>query len=286
VFGRLVVRAALKNATVTTTITLYANLDRIDIRNELEKEPTVEKQELDFAFPFGVPNRAYRFEAPGAIVTPGSEQRPGAGQAVTAVRHFVDIFNDEFGVTLSQADSGLVEFGHRTTAEDPLEPDPSNSTVLALALQNCLDWHEAVRDQAGISHFVFRYSLRGHAGGFDPAAAVHFGWEDNNELLTTPLPANQKGDLPGGAHSFVQVMPDNAVLAGFKVAEEDGLIARLWECAGRDTTASVSLAGLGRVQRARQTDLLEEDEESLTIADGGVAVSLRARGLAAARLVL
>jgi alpha-mannosidase len=286
VFGRLIVRAALKSITLMTTITLYANLDRIDIRNELEKEPTAEKQEVDFAFPFGVPDRHYRFEAPGAIVTPGDEQRPGAGQAVTAVRHFVDTFNDQFGVTLSQADSGLVEFGHRTTGEDPLEPDPSNSTVLALALQNAFDWHEAVRDQAGITHFVFRYSLRGHAGGFDPAAAVRFGGEDNNELLTVPLPAGQAGDLPGDAHSFVQVTPDNAVLAGFKVAEEDGLIARLWECAGRDTTASVSLAGLGRIQEARQTDLLERDKESLTVAQGGVAVQLRARGLAAARFAL
>jgi alpha-mannosidase len=249
---------------------------------------------MDFAFPFGVPHRQYRFEAPGAIVTPGSEQRPGAGQAVTAVRHFVDIFNDEFGVTLSQTDSGLVEFGHRTTAEDPLEPEPSNSTVLALALQNCMDWHEAVRDQAGITHFVFRYSLRGHAGGFDPAAAVRFGWEDNNELLVASLPAGQagqarslpKGNLPGDAHSFVQVTPDNAVLAGFKVAEEDGLIVRLWECAGRDVTALVSLAGLGRIQGARQTDLLERDRESLTVTEGGVAVRLRARGLAAARLVI
>jgi alpha-mannosidase len=115
---------------------------------------------------------------------------------------------------------------------------------------------------------------------------VRFGGEDNNELLTVPLPAGQAGDLPGDAHSFVQVTPDNAVLAGFKVAEEDGLIARLWECAGRDTTASVRLAGLGRVQEARQTDLLERDRESLTVAQGGVAVQLQARGLAAARFVL
>ena len=286
VFGRLSVRAALKNTTVTTTITLYANLDRVDIRNEVEKLPTSEKQELDFAFPFQVPGRHYRFEAPGAVVTPGAEQRPGAGQAVTAVRHFVDVFNDEFGVTLSQADSGFVEFGHRTTAEDPLEPDPANSTVLALALQNCIDWHEAVRDQAGVTHFVFRYSLRGHGGGFDAAAAVRFGWEDNNELLAATLPAGQPGGLPGDAHSFAQVTPDNVVLAGLKVAEEDGLIARLWECAGQDTTAEVSIPGLGAPQRVWQTDLLERDGAALTVIDGGAALAVRARGLTAVRLVL
>jgi alpha-mannosidase len=303
VFGQLIVHAALKNTQVTTTITLYANLDRVDIRNEVEKLPTTEKQELDFAFPFHVPGRQYRFEAPGVIVTPGADQRPGAGQAVTAIRHFVDVFNDEFGVTLSQADSGLVEFGHRTTAEDPLEPDPNNSTVLALALENCIDWHEAVRDQAGVTHFVFRYSLRGHAGGFDPAAAVRFGWEDNNELLAVPLPAGEEGDgsaepsgrasgrwlaevLPADTHSFVQATPDNVVLTGVKVAEEDGLIARLWECAGQDVTVSVHTSGLGSLRAARQTDLLERDGEALTVADGQVTVPVRARGLATVRFLL
>gem|GEM_PF-647019 len=284
-FGQLIVRAALKNTAVTTTITLYANLDRVDIRNEVEKLPTVEKQELDFAFPFQVPHRQYRFEAPGAIVAPGVDQRPGAGQAVTAVRHFVDVFNDEFGVTLSQADSGLIEFGHRTTAEDPLEPDPGNSTVLALALENCLDWHEAVRDQAGVTRFVFRYSLRGHGGGFDPLAAMRFGWEDNNELLSVTLPDGQEGDLPPDKHAFLEVAPDNVVTTSFKVAEEEGLIVRLWECAGRDTPAVVRVSGLGSLRAARQTDLLERDVEPLPTTAEEAHVRVRARGLATVRLL-
>jgi alpha-mannosidase len=288
VFGQLVVRAALKNTRVTTTITLYAYVDRVDIENEVEKEPTIEKQELDFAFPLRIPDREYRFEAPGAIITPGVDQRAGAGQAVTAVRHFVDVFNDEFGVTLSQADSGLVEFGHRTTAEDPLAPDPTNSTVLALALENCIDWHESIRDQAGASHFVFRYSLRGHAGGFDPAAAVRFGWEDNNELLGRPIGegARGQGDLPPSVHSFLSVTPDNVIVTAFKVAEEEGLIVRLWECAGRDTEAVVRVSGLGALRGIWLTDLLERDEKPLPVADGQVTIRIPARGLVAIRLLL
>lgn len=284
-FGQLIVRAALKNTKVTTTITLYTNLDRVDIRNEVEKLPTSEKQELDFAFPFRVSGRQYRFEAPGAIITPGAEQRPGAGQAVTAVRHFVDVFNDEFGVTLSQADSYLVEFGHRTTAEDPVEPDPTNSTVLSLALGNAIDWNEVTRDQAGATHFTFRYSLRGHGGGFDPVAAVRFGGEDNNELLAVPLPPAQQGDLPPDAHSFVQVEPAHAILTTLKVAEEEGLIVRLWECAGEEATASVKASGLGSLRAARRTDLLERDGDILPVADSAAALSVRKRGLAAARLL-
>ncbi len=284
VFGRLIVRAEMKNARVTSTITLYGGLDRVDIVNELEKVPTSEKQELDFAFPFQVPGRQVRYEGPGAIIDPRADYIPGAGLAVTAVRHFVDVFNDEYGVTLSQADTGIVEFGHRTTTEDPQAPDLSNGTVLAMALDNYLDWNEANRNQNGQTHFVFRYSLRGHGGGFDPLAAVRFGWEDNNALEAVALPAGQRGDLAAGAHSFLAV-GDGAVLFTLKVAEEEGLIARLWECTGREATATLTPAGLGALVAARETDLLERDRRALAVSGGQVAVPVRARGLATVRLL-
>ncbi|MCJ7736203.1 MAG: glycosyl hydrolase-related protein, partial [Anaerolineae bacterium] len=286
VFAEVIVRSALKNTNVVSTITLYAQHDRVDLRNELEKAVTSEKQELDFAFPFSVPDRQYRFEAPGAIITPGDDQLPGSGQAVTAVRHFVDVFNSDYGVTLSQADSGLVEFGHRTTTEDPVEPDMSNSTVFAMALDNTFDWNEAIRDQAGDTHFVFRYSLCGHAGNFDPVAAVRFGWDDNNALLSVPLPAGQQGVLPADAHGFVSISKANVVLAGLKTAEEDGLILRLWECAGDDTTAVVSLEGLGPLATARCTDLMEHDLADLMVTGNAVEVNVSARGVTTIRLIL
>ena len=252
VFAELRVRTSLKNAELRTTITLYANIGRVDFRNDLEKRPTSERQELDFAFPFAVPDRRYHFEAPGAVVEAGRDQLPGAGQAVTVVRHFVDVSNDDFGVTLSQADSFVVEFGHRTTLEDPLEPDPTNSTVLALALDNVIDWDESTRDQAGIDRFCFRYALRGHDGGFDPVAAVHFGWEDNNELLTEWLAKGQIGNLPAGSHGFVAVEPDGAVLTTLKIAEDEGFVPGCGSAPGRPRRRCSMSAGSAREVVSRQ----------------------------------
>lgn len=288
VFAELRVRASLKNSELRTTITLYANIDRIDIRNDLEKRPTSERQELDFAFPFAVPDRRYRFEAPGAIIEAGRDQLPGAGQAVTVVRHFVDVSNDDFGVTLSQADSLVVEFGHRTTLEDPLQPDPANSTVLALALDNVIDWNESIRDQSGSDRFVFRYALRGHEGRFDPVAAVRFGWEDNNELLAVRLAPGERGGLPAGGHGFVAVEPSGSVLTALKVAEDAGLVARIWDCSGQETAAKLDVGGLCQemqIAKAWQTDLLECDREELSFRDGQVTLRLPAKGIATTRFI-
>jgi len=285
VLGRLHTCTWLKNTEVRSTITLYAGLDRVDICNRVHKAVTTEPQEMDFAFPFAVPDHRYRLEAPGAVLDPQRDFLPGAGLAVLAVRHFVDVFNDEFGVTLSQADSGFVQLGHRTSREDLESVDMGRSTVLALAMQNCFDKTEAALDQGGVSDFTFRYSLQGHGAGFAAARAVRFGWEDNNELLVAESAGGAVGALPEDVHAFVSVEPDNVILTCLKVAEEEGLIVRLWECAGQETQAVVRPRGLGALVRAYSTDLLERDAKPLSVVGGEVAVRVPARGMAALRLI-
>jgi alpha-mannosidase len=286
IFGQVMVQANFQKISLKTTYRLYNNLDRVDITNDLEKEPTGEQQELDFFFPFNVQNPQMRYEAPAAIIEPRKDHLEGAGLAVTAVRHFVDVFNDQHGITLSQADSFLVEFGHRTTQEDPKFPDTSNGTIIALALGNLLDWKENFHDQGGERNFTFRYSLRGHEGGFDPSRDVHFGWEDNNEMVAVPLKGIKNGILPKDQHSFVSVTPSNVILTCMKSAEEEGIILRLWECGGVDTIAQVNITGLENIRKAWLTDLLERNLDRLSIKSGIVEVPIKGSGLATVRLIM
>jgi alpha-mannosidase len=280
----LIVTAQMKDTLVKSTITLYTHMDRVDICNEVIKKATEERQQVDFAFPFHVPEREFRIEYPGVILNPESEMRPGAGLSSAVVRHFVDVFNREYGVTFAMADSFAIQFGHRTTTEDPQALDAS-ATVLALAMGNIYDANEAIRDQAGVEQLVFRFSLRGHVGGFDAATAVRFGWEGNNPLEVTALTGGQGGVLPAFAHSFAAVEPETAILAGMKVAEEEGLIARIWECAGSGDAANVRLSIPYSPSGAVLTDHLERDREQLDIQDGLVKLPLRPRGLSTTRFI-
>ncbi len=286
VFASLVVQAEIGTGVrIKTTITLYAELDRVDIRNEVEKQPTSERQELDFYFPFNVPGRTYHYEAPGAIIEAGKDHLPGAGLSALTVRHFVDVSNAEYGVTLSPVDSFLVEFGHRTTTEDVQKIDPGNSTLLVHALGNIFDSGEAIRDQGGDSHFVFRFSLQGHAGAFDPVKAVHFGWESNNELLAVEVKGGTSGVLPPTACSFMKVNPANAILATLKPAEENGLIARLWECAGAATPVKIEPAKALAVTAGISTDHMERDQAPLDLDEGAISVPVTPRGVTSLRMV-
>ena len=283
-FAQMVVRSRLRNIQLTTTITLYAHLDRVDIQNDIEKVATGEREELAFVFPFNVPNRQYRIEMPGAIVTPAEDQLPGAGQAISAVRHFVDVYNNDYGVTLTMADSGLVEFGHRTSMEDPQAPDSDNSTVLAIALGNWINWREVTRDQAGQTDFTFRYSLCGHEAGFDPVRALRFSWQDNNELQATPVPEVTNGTLPDDRHAFVSVYPDHVVLSCMKPGEENGLVARAWAFGKNEEMVRLNFAGLGAPVTAQTTDLLERDQQDLALNGSSVELPVRSYSLATCRL--
>ena len=285
-FAQLVVRTQTQAVNVTTTITLYAHLDRIDLHNEVEKEPGTEKEELGFVFPFQVPDRRYRVESPGAIITAGDDQLPGAGQAITAVRHFVDVSNDDYGVTLTMAESGFVEFGHRTSLEDPQAPDPTNSTLVVPVLGNWINWGEVTRDQAGQRQFTFRFGVAGHDGGFDAVQALHTGWEANLPLEAATLsPAGEDASL-GPVHSFGAVESDQALLSCLKVGEEGDLIARVWAFAGRPVDAVLPVDGLGAVAAARLTDLLERDGGPLPVEAGAVTLPVQAGGITTCRLIV
>lgn len=283
-FAQLIVETHVQQIKCKTTYTLYPHVDRIDICNELEKEPSSERQEIDFVFPFRAPGCEAVYEAPGAVIRPGLDHLKGAGHNLYPIRHFVEIFTPEYGITLSQRESFLVEFGHRTTFEDPTQPDLSGGTLFIPVIENVIDSQECIRDQGGCRHFKFRFSIQCHAGRFDPLKAIRFGSESCSDLLIIPVTGNGNASLPPDEHSFIRVSPDHVLLAYLKLAEEDGLIARLWECQGKPTQASLALSELYKLHSAQATDLLEIDQASLNVSNNQIHLPVKGYGISSIRL--
>ena len=287
VVGTIVITSAGAGIELTSRISLYEGLDRIDIENRVHKPVCLEPEELYFAFPLNVPGRRYKLEQPGAIITPGDiplggQQRPGSGQVCHAVRHFIDVYNDAFGVTLSQVEAGLVQFRRVGAGEAPREPGPG-SAILSLALGDVINYREVSHDQGGVTDFTFRYSLRPHDGGFEPATAVRFGAEVSNPVLTTLA-------VPGSAgRSLVRVSPPEVLLVELKVADEGpqrGLIARLWNTGADGVRANLTFTGPTHVRTAWLTDLVERDRCRLPVSeDETVSVQVPGQGYASIRVV-
>ena len=84
--------------------------------------------------------------------------------------------------------------------------------------------------------------------------------------------------------SFCQVDKPNVMLLTLKRAEDgDGIIVRLIETEGQETTARVRLPQL-TINRAYRTNLVEENEGELTSTPHEVAVPVKAFGISTIRL--
>ncbi len=262
---------------ITQTVLLYHDLKRIDFALDLVKSPSgrtcrmpnasvLNKESVYVALPFAVPDFRFHHELPGAVAEPIRDQFEGSCTAYYAARHFADVANDRFGVTVSCPDASLFEYGHPRSCLIPGGQEsqfervmqyPANSRMYLYLMDNMFDVN--IRwDQQGPARF--EYSIRSHEGGWQRGKADQFGWDVLNPLIAKVVTGKKKGALPA-ASSFVRIEPPNVICSTIKPAEANGVgfIARFNETQGAATTATVALPFLGKITAAVETDLLEND---------------------------
>lgn len=267
VLARVKVTSTIDEIRLTTFITLYADLDRIDFDFRIHKPVTTVEQRLTHVFPVLAPGAVERIETTGAVLRPSlspvGDLLPGADPNRFAVQGFIDASLPQGpGVTIA-----------------PLEAFALRRDLDGLsfeALGNDQNYKESGHDQNGETDFRFSYSLRSHAAAFDQADAV--AW---SRAAATPLLA-AAGRLRGALIPGVEIDPRRAIVTAWKAADGDGLILRLWETAGETAPLVVRLHGF---KSAVATDLLERDLHALPVTSGQVSVDLRAHGFAAIRLL-
>ena len=126
--------------------------------------------------------------------------------------------------------------------------------VLRLTLLRSPTWPDPDADQG---HHHFHYALYPHAGTWKDALTVRHGWEYDYPLQAVVTTAHA-GSLPA-EHSFASVSPENVVLTAVKKAEDaNGLIFRVYEWAGKETTAEFHVPP--GATGATVTNLMEQPE--------------------------
>jgi hypothetical protein len=287
------------------TVVLYRDIKRIDFILDMVKAPSgrdyqsvnlQNKEAVYVALPFSIPDFKIHQELPGAVVEPIRQQFVGSGTSYYAVRHFADISNSRYGVTVSSPDVSLIEYGGpraqpiaRSVGVKDFESIleyPKNSSMYLYLLNNMYDCN-ILLDQRGPLRFA--WSIRSHGGDWRAGEADHFGWEIHNPLLPELIAGRKSGPLPSTS-SLLSVDQPNIVCTTIKPAEANGsgLILRFHETQGVSTTGRVSLSFLRNITSAHETSLLEEDRPTkLDIQNGNeLSLSLRPFGLETIRVVM
>jgi alpha-mannosidase len=175
-------------------VRIYAGLDRVDLINEIDKAQELQPEGVYFAFPFQVPGGQPRIDVPFGVVRPEKDQLPGANRNYYCVQRWVDVSNDDFGITWVTLDAPMLQFhpfriigrGRGCLPEASMMFDKTPDGVPDFWLRS-IDpgtffyswvmtnhWETNYRAyQEGPHRFV--YSLITHRGGFDPVAAQRLG---------------------------------------------------------------------------------------------------------------
>jgi hypothetical protein len=219
---------------LTREIRVHALRNYVEIINTVDKLPVRAKEGLHFGFAFDVPGGVMRMDVPWGVVRPELDQIPGACKNWFTVQRWVDISNDDCGVTWTTPDAPLVEVGGLTanlvgSLADPrawLERVEPSQTVYSWAMNN--HWHTNYRaEQEGPT--VFRYLIWPHDGPCSPHLAARLGVETSQPLLVMPARAEAPKTPP------LKPISMSGMATAFKPSEDGrAWILRLFGASGKD----------------------------------------------------
>lgn len=245
-------------------ISLYADLDRVDVHNAIDWHES--HILLKAAFPLSASGPEATYEIPyGTIARPTTRNNrfEAAKFEVPALR-WADLGDEQHGFSL------INESKYGYDAKD---------NVLRISLLRSPTWPDPDADRG---HHSFSYSLYPHAGDWKHALTVRRGYEFNYKLAAEPV-APHAGPLPT-SRSFVGVKQDHVVLTAFKKAEdENAILLRFYEWAGE--SGNVELTIPKEATAAELTNLMEKSEQKhLTLDNGHVTVPVHPYEIVSVRL--
>jgi alpha-mannosidase len=220
-------------------ISLYANLDRVDIANDVDWHET--HILLKAAFPLAASSTQATYEIPyGSIQRPTTRNNSweSAKFEVPAMR-WADLGDAKHGFSLiNNSKYGYDAIGN----------------VLRISLLRSPTWPDAEADRG---RHKFTYSLYAHGGDWKQALTVRHGYAFNYPL-TAVQAWTHEGKWPA-SHSFVSVDADNLVLTAMKKTEDgDAVLLRFYEWAGKSGSATAAVPTGSTA--ATSTNLMEKAE--------------------------
>jgi alpha-mannosidase len=243
----------VRDSSITTWMTLYRDLARIDYRAVIDWQERATAEaipNLKVSFCAELDGTQAWFETPL-----GATRRPAGGQEVPALR-WAACAGDDYGfAVLNAGRSGHDALGSRlrlSLARSATSPD--------------LD--------SGVGVHETRFALLPMPGPWDAAAVTRHAAGFNQPLLAR---AGAAAQLHGDADGRVRLMrpivtgSDSVVITAVKHARDgDGRVLRLAELGGQNATASVR--GLPEGAAVWDCDLTEQRVTPCTLRDGCVEV--------------
>ena len=255
-------------------VRVVAGLDRVDLTDQVDKkrapvtpghidyaQPT-SKESLNLAFPFAIPGGQMYIDGPFSVVRPDQDLLPGSCKNWLSVGRWVEIANQDAGVTWAALDTPLIQVGGLTANLLNSQTDPSVWRMNIDPTQKFYVW--AMNNHWGTNYrayqegpVTFRFSMRPHRG-LDLAESARFGTGHAQPLLVAPASSSSTLNKP-----FVTVSSPDVLVMGLKPSEDgQGWIVRLFGASGEDRQVELGWASTTPMKQWR-SDSNEQKGEVL-----------------------
>ncbi len=261
----------------TTLITLYRDMDRIDIENTINA--TFGNTIRTYSFSFNIANPVTHHEELGAVLT-AKYKNNGGNYALPAepvrfewqtLNHFVDVGNSSNGISLSNEGAGFMKLG--SSSVEFL--DQNSSQINVLIGGRMAGSGPGFDNQFGNTVFHNNFSLRPYYSGYSPLNDMHHAMEHQNRIVTG-IVTGTTNIFPSDFYSFLTISDPNDILWALKPSEESlangGIIARIWNI--EPVASSCTLNFADNLVIAKRTTHVETDIESLPVTNGNLSVSI------------
>ena len=224
---------------LTRELRIIDGIGRVDIINVIDKQNIYQQEAVHVAFPFSVPQGVMRMDTPWAVVQPEMDQLPGACKNYFTVQRWVDVSNQNYGVTWATVDAPLIEVGAITC--DPrgktvgwIENLKPSTTLYSYVMNNYWETNYKASQEGPTT---FRYSIEPH-GLFNAGRAARFGAERSQPLVVVPV--DSKTPI---LRSIVSVEPAGVIVTAFKPSSDGKVwIVRLFNTGQQAQRATLTWA--------------------------------------------
>jgi alpha-mannosidase len=168
-------------------VKLLANDTYIQFQNTFDKIGTRKKEGIHFGFAFNLPGAVSHLDAPLSVIVPEKDQLYGANRNWMTFQRWIDISNDNKGITWTAIESPLIEWGKISGNildgaqqfdlwKKELKP---TQTLYSWPLNNHWNTNFPLEQSGIISN---NYAVFMH-GKYDPVIANRFGMEQQRPLI-------------------------------------------------------------------------------------------------------
>lgn len=226
----------------TTTLTLYRDLDVVDLEVGLVKPEAFGPESIHVAFPFRVAGPELLLETAGAVYAAETEQLPDTSKDWYSIQHAVGVHRpgEPGGVLWGTVDAPLVQLGGLHTGEWARTLH-APTAYLSSWLMNNLHFTNFQARQEGTR--TYRYRFAAVDGPVTRERVRVFGRD-----LAEPLQARAyDGPVAAEGGLGLRVEPADRVLAEVRPLPDGAVRVRLRNVGGEPVDAEVAWDGPGRV---------------------------------------